>query len=79
LISKVALPLSGSYEISSPASLGTKRRLRHQATPLVDLQGNALNPGGAPVPGAFSISIRRGHPYTASAPALSDGRSGGAG
>lgn len=76
LIPKVALPSSGSYEISSPASLGSKRPRRHQAQPLADLQGSVLNPGGAPVAGAFSISIRRGHPYTASAPALSDGQPG---
>jgi hypothetical protein len=74
LIPKDSWPSSGTYEISSPSSLGSRRSGPHKAQPLADGQGNLLNPGGNPVPGAFSISIRRGHPFTASAPVVSDGR-----
>jgi hypothetical protein len=74
LIPKVSLPASGTYQISSPASLGSKRVGPHKAQPLADLQGTALNPGGIPVAGAFSVSIRRGHPYIASAPLISVGQ-----
>jgi hypothetical protein len=74
LIPKVVLPPSGTYQISSPSSLRSKRARLHRAQPLTDLQGNALNLGGGTAMGAFSISIRRGHPYVANQPTVWDGR-----
>jgi len=72
LIPKVSLPSSGTYQISSPSSLSSRRARPHKAQPLTDLQGNVLNSSGM-VAGAFSISISRGHPYVADGPILSDG------
>jgi hypothetical protein len=74
LVPKDSLPSSGTYQIASPSSLGSRRAGPHKAQPLSDLQGNVLDPGAAPVSGAFSISIRRGHPYVQSQPALWYGR-----
>jgi hypothetical protein len=74
LIPTIKLPSSGTYEISSAPSLLSKRARPHKAQPLADLTGHVLNPGATPVPGAFSITIRRGHPYASSTPILSDGR-----
>jgi len=73
LIPKVSLPASGRYQIKSPASLAAKRDRPYKARPLTDLEGNAINPGGSPVAGTFSISISKGHPYVATQPTLSDG------
>jgi hypothetical protein len=73
LVPKGSLPASGTYQVASPPSLGSTRSGPHKAQPLSDLQGNVLDPGGAPVSGAFSISIRRGHPYVQNQPTLWDG------
>jgi hypothetical protein len=62
LIPRVSLPSSGTYQISSPSSLSSRRANPHKAQPLTDLQGNVLSSSGT-VGGAFSISISRGHPY----------------
>jgi len=73
LIPKAALATAGSYQIKSPASLAAMRDRPNKAQPLTDLLGNAINPGGSPVPGTFSISISKGHPYVETAPIVSDG------
>jgi len=71
LIPKVALPSSGTYRISSPASLGSRRADPHKAQPLTDLQGGVINPNGT-VAGRFSITISRGHPYVATQSQFTD-------
>jgi hypothetical protein len=72
LIPKERLQSNGSYQISSPASLRANANRPHKAHPLTDLQGNALDEGGS-TPGAFLITISKGHPYTAAAPSLANG------
>jgi hypothetical protein len=72
LVPKVSLPLSGTYRISSPSSLSSRRPRPHKAQPLTDTEGNVLSASGAGG-GAFSISISRGHPYVGTQPILWDG------
>jgi hypothetical protein len=72
LVPKQQLQSDGSYQISSPASLRAKLSRPNKAHPLTDLEGNALQEGGS-TPGAFSVSISKGHPYTAAGPVLADG------
>jgi hypothetical protein len=68
LIPKVSLSSSsGTFKISSPSSLASKRTNPYRAQPLTDLQGNAINRDGA-VSGKFSITISRGHPYVETRP-----------
>ncbi len=72
LIPKVSLSsASGTFQISSPASLSSKRANPHKAQPLTDVQGNAIDPDGAVV-GKFSITISRGHPYVETQPQFID-------
>jgi hypothetical protein len=72
LIPKQQLQSDGSYQIKSPASLRAKADRPRKAHALTDLQGNALNQGGI-TPGAFSITISKGHPYAATQPSLAGG------
>ena len=61
----------GSYQIKSPASLTAKKGGPHKAHPLTDLEGNVLDGGGTG--GTFKVSISKGKPYSAAAPALAMG------
>ncbi len=73
LIPNIKLKITGSYEIRSPASLGSRRHSANQAQPLTDVDGNAINLGTTSVIGAFAISISRGHPYFAAEPTFAQG------
>ena len=64
---------TGSYEVRSPASLGSRRNTATKAQPLTDLDGNAINLGTTTVIGAFAVSISRGHPYFAAQPTFAQG------
>jgi hypothetical protein len=74
LVAKEQLGSAGSYRISSPASLLAKRGGPAKAQPLRDTRGNPLEQGTA-APGVFSITIRKGHPYSGAPETLSDGSS----
>jgi hypothetical protein len=63
----------GTYRIGSPPSLAAKLNRPDKAHALTDAEGNPLLASGSHVPGSFSFSIYRGHPYAASAPTFSDG------
>jgi hypothetical protein len=73
LISKDQLGTAGSYRISSPPSLGATHAQAKTAHPLIDQEGNALQSDGTHVPGYFSFTISRGHPYVAAQPRFSAG------
>jgi hypothetical protein len=64
---------NGTYRIGSPPSLASKLNRPHKAHAVTDAEGNPLLASGSHVPGYFSFSIYRGHPYVASAPTFSDG------
>jgi hypothetical protein len=72
LVATQQLGSGGTYKISSPASVLAKRGGPKKSHALADVQGNALEQGGA-APGAFSITISKGHPYAAAPPTLSGG------
>jgi len=72
LVPKEELGSLGSYRISNPASLLAKKGGFNNAHPLTDLQGNELDQGGSGS-ARFSITISKGHPYSAAQPVLSDG------
>jgi hypothetical protein len=61
----------GSYRISSPPSLGTRRAAADKVAPLSDTEGNPLAASGSHVPGYFAFTIYRGHPYVAAQPTYS--------
>jgi hypothetical protein len=71
LVATEQLGPNGAYTISNPVNLLAKASKRGKAHPLTDLQGNPLEEeeGG----GVFSITIRKGDPYAAAMPVLSDG------
>ena len=71
LITNEPLGPNGSYEISNAPSLLAKKPRPYKAQPLADVEGNILNQGGSG--GTFSITIIKGKPYVAAAPALFDG------
>jgi len=73
LIPKEKLRTAGSYQIKSPASLGSRRHSAHHAQPLTDLDGNSISLGTSSVIGAFSITISRGHPYFEPQPIFTQG------
>ena len=72
VVAKEQLGSLGSYKISSPASLLAKRGGPNKAHALTDLEGNPLEQSEGE-PGAFSVSISKGHPYAAQPAVLSDG------
>jgi hypothetical protein len=72
LVPNERLGPNGSYTVSNPSSLLAKRGGPHQAHALTDLQGNAIYEGGSRT-GVFSITISKGHPYTATSAVLASG------
>ena len=68
LVATEQLGSKGSYRISNPASLLAKKARPGNAHPLTDLEGNLIDGGGSR--GTFSITIRKGKPFTAAAPTL---------
>jgi hypothetical protein len=73
LVPNEQLGSEGSYEISNPPSLLAKGNRPNKAHPLTDLHGNPLAQGGSRV-GVFSITISKGHPYTATTAVVSGGQ-----
>jgi hypothetical protein len=63
----------GSYRISSPPSLGTRRAAADKVAPLTDTDGNPLAVSESHLPGYFAFTIYRGHPYVAAQPTYSNG------
>ncbi len=68
LVATEQLGSKGSYKISNPASLLAKKARPSNARPLTDVEGNVLDEGGSG--GTFSITISKGKPFAAAAPAL---------
>jgi hypothetical protein len=73
LVPNEQLGSEGSYKISNPPSLLAKGHRPNKAHPLTDLHGNPLDQGGSHA-GAFSITISKGHPYTATTAVVSGGQ-----
>ena len=70
LIPKVSLSsASGTFQISSPASLSSKRANPHKAQPLTDAQGNVIDSNGSR--GEVLDHDQQGHPYVAAQPQFS--------
>jgi hypothetical protein len=72
LIPNEGLGPNGSYVISNPPSLLSKKARPNNAQPLTDLEGNVLNQGGKGG-GTFSVTISKGKPYAVASPVLFDG------
>jgi hypothetical protein len=72
LIPNEPLGTNGSYVISNPPSLLSKKARPNNAQPLTDLEGNVLNQGGKGG-GTFSVTISKGKPYAVASPVLFDG------
>jgi hypothetical protein len=72
LIPNEPLGPNGSYVISNPPSLLSKKARPNNAQPLTDLEGNVLNQGGKGG-GTFSVTISKGKPYAVASPVLFDG------
>lgn len=73
LVTKGTPGTNGSYRIASPPSLAAKMARPLAARPLTDANGNPLATTGNHVPGYFSFTISRGHPYVVAQPTYSDG------
>ncbi len=72
LVPNEQLGSQGSYTVSNPASLLAKGNRPRKAHALTDLQGNPLDEGES-ASGVFSITIRKGAPYAAATPVVSNG------
>ena len=69
LVPNEQLGSNGSYTISNPASLLSKRNRPKKAVALTDMEGSPLQQG-ASASGIFKITIGKGNPFSAGSPTV---------